>query len=453
MEPILTGLESNGVAVRRVDVTVESGLVRRYGVRQTPTYLVVSNGEEVTRLVGTHTAEELLQALRTPVGGPLVDTGSQGHRSPQGWDDLDAMPGFDEAPQTRLAPVSGGVSGTPRLAGFGRTVDATSRPSAKNRPSDANLGRSSQSEAMPSVSAADAIERARAATVRLRVHDDHGFGVGTGTVVDVHGDEALVMTCGHLFRDTDGKGRIEVDVFYAGETKTVAGQLIDYDANERDIAVVAIQPGVPMKAVEMIRVGEKPRTGQSVFSFGCDRGADPSRRDTRVTAVDKYNQHINMSNLEIDGAPIDGRSGGGLFDMQGRLIGVCNAADYKGDTGFYTGPGSIHWQLDRVNLGHLVQANAGNQGSHVNAEPNRLAGAGEPLVQLADARLSDQPMELTPANPARADTAVSDPSLGFGTDQEVIVIIRDKNSSAPSKVMTIDQPSQDFMRNLMTQTR
>ena len=66
---------------------------------------------------------------------------------------------------------------------------------------------------------ADAVERARAATVRLRVHDGHGYGAGTGTIIDTHGEEALVLTCGHLFRETDGKGKIEVDLFGRPDTK------------------------------------------------------------------------------------------------------------------------------------------------------------------------------------------------------------------------------------------
>ena len=133
------------------------------------------------------------------------------------------------------------------------------------------------------------------------------------------------------------------------------GQIVDYDSDTRDIALVEIRPGFPIAAVQLVTSQQQVRTGQTAFSFGCDRGDDPSRRDTRITGVNKYNQHLGVSNLEIAGAPIDGRSGGGLFDEAGRLIGVCNAADYKGDVGIYAGPGSIHWQLDRVGLSKLYQ--------------------------------------------------------------------------------------------------
>lgn len=435
MAGVLRQIESTGVAVRNVDVTVEPNLVKRHGIRETPTFLVIAGGKEVTRLVGTHTVEELITALRTPVGGPLVATGSQKRNSPADWKpfgDAPSVPSIDairETPQTRLAPATHDLAASQSRQRFGRMRQPSFDP-----PAATDVIPASASEAMPSLDFADAVQRAQAATVRLRVHDGHGYGVGTGTVIDVHGEEALVMTCGHLFRDTDGKGRIEVDVFHGGQVKTVAGQLIDYDADDKDIAVVAIQPGVAMEPVEVIKVGESTRTGQVAFSFGCDRGDDPTRRDTRITGVNKYNQHKGMSNLEIDGAPIDGRSGGGLFDQQGRLIGVCNSADYKGDVGIYTGPGSIHWQLDRVNLGRLARADA------------------SPSEPKADANVVElNPPAVTVPQDRLASAAL--PSREVGSEQEVIVIIRDRRQPADSQVMTIDQPSEDLMQNLLRYAR
>ncbi|MEM6365790.1 MAG: serine protease, partial [Planctomycetota bacterium] len=283
------------------------------------------------------------------------------------------------------------------------------------------------SESLPNVQLADAIERARAATVRLRVFDGRGYGAGTGTIIDTHGDEALVLTCGHLFRDGTKDDKIEVDLFVAGDVITVTGQLIDFDAGDRDIGLVAIRPGVMIQPVAVIADGEKPRTGESVFSFGCDRGDDPSRHDTRVTGVNKYNQNIGASNIEIEGAPIDGRSGGGLFDQRGVLIGVCNAADYKSDVGIYTGPGSIHWQLDRVRLSHLYR----------NGPKDAIAQAQTSMPQteisLAAAPIK-QPFE-----------AMSAPS-----SREMIVIFRDPSGSQRDEVVTLRSPDEALMRQIKT---
>ncbi|TWU63214.1 Thioredoxin [Crateriforma conspicua] len=437
MKPVLAQLERSGVAIRRVDVSSEPHLVRRYGVRQTPTYLVIADGKEVTRLVGSHSIDELRQALQTNPGGPHIPTGSQQSAAPP------RAAEFADTPRTRLAAAGPGATNPPRLAAFGRS---DVRP--QNVPSVATAG-NTMSETMPNVTMADAVERARAATVRLRVYDGHGFGVGTGTIIDSHGAESLVMTCGHLFRDTDGEGRIEVDLFVGGETKTVPGQLVDYDAEDRDIAVVAIQPGINIQPVKVIKHSQKVTTGQAAFSFGCDRGADPSRRDTRITGVDKYNQHLGVSNLEIDGAPIDGRSGGGLFDQNGCLIGVCNAADYKSDVGIYTGPGSIHWQLERVNLTHLAQGDAGTAVAPTNqfsaTVPAGGSPAAEPPVRLAALDAPAGGFDAGIVQPS----ALASPA---GQDRrEVIVIIRDPDQpDTQPRVLTIRQPSEALMNSLMT---
>ena len=318
-----------------------------------------------------------------------------------------------------------------------------------------------RSEPMPSVSLADAVERARAATVRLRVHDGHGYGAGTGTIIDTHGEEALVLTCGHLFRETQGKGKIEVDLYVGGEVRTVLGQIVDYDADTRDIALVAIRPGFPVQPVQLVSGKQQVRNGQTAFSFGCDRGDDPSRRDTRITGVNKYNQHLGVSNLEIAGAPIDGRSGGGLFDETGRLIGVCNAADYKEDVGIYAGPGSVHWQLDRVGLSKLYQG-----GGSDSQQPPAERIASLPGAALAGAAVSDTPSSLPQAalQPSALDSTSMNPaevglpaSLGAATAspsagiREVIVIVRDQG--ATSQVMTLDKPSEELMQLIRQQAR
>ena len=320
MQPVIAGLERRGVPVRHVDVQQEPQLASKYGIRQTPTYIVVSGGKELTRLVGAHTAIEIQRALHANPSGPLVQTGSD-HRNQLG-----------QVPETNLTPISAAADrrDPPSLAGIG-----------------------GRREAMPNIDLAGAVERAQAATVRLKVHDASGFGAGTGTIIDTHGNEALIMTCGHIFRESKGQGKVEVDMFVGGQTKTVLGQVIDFDADNHDIALVAIRPGFPVQAVPIVVSHDEVNNGQTAFSFGCDHGADPSRRDTRILSTDKINRHLG--NLEIQGAPVNGRSGGGLFDAQGRLIGVCNAADESGDTGVYTGPKSIRWQLDRVGLARLYQ--------------------------------------------------------------------------------------------------
>ena len=398
MKPTLKQLASDGTPIRHVDVTAEPELAQRHGIRQTPTYVVLSEGREMTRLVGTQSAEKLRQALTIESGGPLLRTGADLHQQ-----------SVLNAPETRL-----------------------SRPAARSV---------SNVEAMPSVAAADAVQQARAATVRLRVYEGRGFGVGTGTVIDRHGEEALVLTCGHLFRETKLQAKIEVDLFVGGEIKTVPGQVIDYDADERDIALVVIRPGFDIRPVTIHNPATTLQSGQTAFSFGCDHGDDPSRRDTRITAVNKYNQHVKASNVEIAGAPVDGRSGGGLFDAAGRLIGVCNAADYQDDIGIYTGPGSIKWQLDRVQLTRLYQTESAAPTaprSIPQSAPQNIPPS-EPQTRLASLNA-----------PAQNGTVASQPAAGVaaGTTQapeEMIVIIRDPSDPNGQRVLNVRQPTNELI--------
>src|SRR5262249_17853333 len=160
-----------------------------------------------------------------------------------------------------------------------------------------------------------------------------GYGFGTGTIIDIHDSEALVVTCGHLFRESKGKGQITADVFTTGAAQTVAGQLIGYDL-DRDIALISIQSGRGATAAKVAPLGFPVRPGDRASPYGCDKGADPSLPPTQITAVNKYK---GKPNFTAAGQPIDGRSGGGLFSAEGYLIGICNAADPTDDEGLYAG--------------------------------------------------------------------------------------------------------------------
>ena len=48
--------------------------------------------------------------------------------------------------------------------------------------------------------------------MRLRIDDADGHSVGSGTIIDTRSGEALVLTCGHIFRDSQGKGKITIDL-------------------------------------------------------------------------------------------------------------------------------------------------------------------------------------------------------------------------------------------------
>ncbi len=116
MKPVLDQLERSGVPIRHVDAVAEPHLAARYGIRKTPTFIVVSGGKEVTRLVGTQTLAELRAALAIDPSGRLVPTGAKSKS-------------FDEIP----APADTTCAGRWHDGSYDTDADVRRRPVASQR--------------------------------------------------------------------------------------------------------------------------------------------------------------------------------------------------------------------------------------------------------------------------------------------------------------------------------
>ena len=149
------------------------------------------------------------------------------------------------------------------------------------------------------------------------------------------------------------RARDELPATCVGENpqRDLPGKLIAFDLR-RDVGLVAMQPGVPVVAAKVGGAGDQPRKGDAVFSMGCNQGKPPTVIANQVLAVNRYH---GPANLVVGGRPIDGRSGGGLFDQEGVLVGVCCAADQEADEGLYSALGPIHAELDRSGLGFIYR--------------------------------------------------------------------------------------------------
>ena len=206
----------------------------------------------------------------------------------------------------------------------------------------------------------------------------------------------------------------------------VRGTLIAYEAEERDIGLVSIRPGIPVRPVPVASTDYRPQRGEPVFSVGCDHGANPTVRETTISAIDRY---AGPPNLEIHGHPVQGRSGGGLFSADGRIIGVCNAADLQEDRGIYAGLPTIYLELQQI---------------------------GQERIYMTDQSPSAAPSRTRPRVPlvpvsGRATSAVSQPSAA---EMEVICIIRSRdNVDRDGKVLMIDRPSTELIQLLARESQ
>lgn len=285
-----------------------------------------------------------------------------------------------------------------------------------------------------------AMQHALQATVRLRVEDAHGQSVATGTIVDMYGAEALVVTCGHVFRESGGRGKVMVELFAPGATAALPGQVLDYDLY-RDIGLVVIRPNVAVKPARVGTPQHALERGHTVFSIGCDRGDRPQVMASQIVGVNKY---VGPPNYVATGAPTEGRSGGGLFNDDGVLVGVCNAADPADNEGLYAALPTLHWQLDQVGQARIYGGKNGpgaNGASAIAATP--ATGAQPP----AAARESAVPASAMSAAPAGVDPVLM--LAQEHRDAEAIIIWRSStNPQGRPEVVRIERLTPDMRDQL-----
>ena len=428
MQPVLERMAGEGCPVQVIDVDQQPDVARQFQIKGVPTFVALTRGQETGRVVGATNYDRLVRLYRG-----TATPASESREVQQV-----SAPAYAEAAQA-----------TPAIP---REPAAASRSSYESQP-QAPSAESPQAAAL-------------AASVRLKIEDAKGYGFGTGTIIDVHDDEALVVTCGHLFRESQGKGPISVEMFAPGATQAVAGQLIAYNL-ERDIALVSIRPGIAVQPALVAPPGTSVRPQDGAFTVGCDKGADATIRQSRITAVNKYR---GKPNYTAAGAPIDGRSGGGLFTADGLLIGVCNAADPADDEGLYAGLASIHWQLDEIGQSAIYQRAAQNQAAGLAdaRQPAALqdeaaspVAAEAPLPALApsmpqrEAGVAVTPAVYQPeAAPASALPAGYESPVATEDDTEIVFIVRSKsNPRQQSEVFVVDGATPDLVSRISEAAR
>ena len=394
MAPLVGEITAAGWVVRHVDVDHEGDLVRRFGVTGVPCYVLLVKGQEVGRINGATTRgelETLLAKSRQPLGlaplaAPPAATALAGIPVPVTPAGAPLSTEPKAAPQTTGAAI---VTAVPPAAA--RQPDRPAAPRLKQPvvASGADQRTTAGGPQLDPTQRAALERRLMASTARLLVEDSQGVSRGTGTVIDCRQGEALILTCGHIFRDSQGKGRVEVDLFGPDGPRGVAGQVVSWDL-KRDLALVSIFTDSQIEPVRVGGADHNTQPGASVVTVGCDGGDDPTIHHSRVTAVDKY---LGPANVQVAGQPVQGRSGGGLFALDGTLIGVCNAADPADNEGLFAALPTIHEQLDEAGLAFVYRS----------VYPS--GGAGDVAAVSSGPALPSMPAEMPPVSFDRRDRA------------------------------------------------
>ena len=445
MEPALQQLRREGWAIQTVDVDRQPNLVKQFHIENLPTLAIICRDQEVDRLVGAAPYERILErvqraAARNQSGGVRGEGEGSGLATVASASATSEHANCDHAhgppgnPVQSSGPIvrgqSPGLTGFPLLATAATTGGSTSTsefttpsnqlsfdfqtPAAAHSQPSQDIARvtgptdAERRATLPTLSPEQAIARAAAATVRIRVDEANSTAYGTGTIVDVRGEEALILTCGHLFREMQPHSQLTIDLFPGtAQEVNLPSELIDFKAEGEDIGLISFRIPTPIEPVPILGRGEPVSVGQSAFSFGCDRGSDPTRRDTQIKSINRY---LGADNIEIVGAPVMGRSGGGLFDAQGRLIGVCNAANAEDDEGIYASADVVYTQIERLGLSELFTGSHPSSGA--NAAHAQLASA--PLAAPSPHQSAVSPSAPSPSAPSApsAPNAANSPRQG-----------------------------------------
>ena len=538
MEPVVEKLAQRGYPLRRVNVDDEPQLAERFGVTGVPCFVLLVDGHEVDRIVGATTVARLQRMFQqagyrpgTPSSGgllrgrrrlaqalqprvrrgqspdaamvPVVMPSSRSSQplgaSPAGGAAgrpfgsrptsrsmaADAVrPGLGKAPRWQGAATQSSVQGqSPPLE---NQSEPSRQPFAASPPVPAAPGAASASTA-----SGDLLRSLMEASVRIRVEDNDGRSVGSGTIIDADEGEALVVTCGHIFRDRRQGGFIEVDLFGPGNPRTVPGRLISHDLKS-DVGLVAIRTDGPVTTARLAPHDYTNSVGGAVINIGCNNGADPTARKSQITSIDKF---VGPPNVQVAGQPASGRSGGGLFTADGLMIGVCNAADPMDNEGLYAALASIHAQLAQSGItpilerplsaagGQTLVAQAapppmpqrmplGNGEGHPSASqpyrPGSTSSAGSGAAAIASAvsstaATSGQRGPMAPAMPVASqpvsqlperERAALDEIRSAQGWAEVICVIRPLDDpKAKTEIIVLDRASPGFIEQLTAASR
>ena len=352
MMPVVDRLARQGFAVTKIDVETQPKWAKHFDVSATPTCIIVADNTIYGRSSGILSVDRLKRAM--------VETERLAKSARQ---KKSKSPGSQYASHNRNS---------------GSTTNVRTQPSNQN----------SSVQTPAQSNSASPKQIAYQATVRLRVEDPEGISHGTGTIIDVRDGHALVLTCGHIFRESAGKGEIMVDYgFDQKNVKRSRGRLLQCDWDEKDVALVTMSIERKIQPVLLAPASQQFRRGESAFSVGCSHGKPPTVKDCQIKRVAMYglansNSNVKAKKIDTTVKPVDGRSGGGLFAADGRLIGVCNAAATEVDEGIYSAMENVFWQLKQARLTHITGASPQRLASNRSQNTSSTTGLKQPQKKV-----------------------------------------------------------------------
>lgn len=439
IQPHINALKNQGYPIRQIDISKQPNVSRQFRVDFVPTFILLVNGKEQKRFQGTTRVGELKGLMDAAIGET---------RKP------------NAASQQRPDPPP---RATPRQVEPKKKPSFLDRlmPGRREKPQPEPRGTTRGQE--PAKEMDIVTKGTMAASVRIRVTYDGKTQFGTGTIVQSRQGRSVILTCAHIMDLAGDNPKVQVDVFIKGKARTFVGKIVGHNI-ESDVGLIAIPTSSRLPYAPIARPDLDPKKGETVFSIGCNNGKDPTRENATLTAIDRY---IGPNNFETNHAPENGRSGGGLFNSKGRIIGVCSAANYKQNTGLYAGNKAIFDMLKK----HKLQSVYGEEiASKPEKKRTTLYDSDTPSDRFdpaAGAFALQNPGDVALFEPSANNTAADIESLipapihatrsndagsairrkidELGGDAEVTVVIRPRDPRKSSQIVVIPHASSNFI--------
>ena len=439
MAPIVSKLEREGLPIRKVDVEEERSLAEQYQVSSIPTFILIVDDREVERMSGAQ-AEGRIRQMLARVPGPVREAANDrlavdlGDSAPLPRPEV-TEPSEPRPPKkTYDISVAENPESPKRLWPFGK----------KPQPLAPSTVRGNNPLPMPGADVPATVSAAPMdASVRLRVMTGNKLVRGSGTMIESQAGRTTILTCSHISRGATNDTKVEVDLFRNGVPTTYVGTLLGSDP-VADIGLITIHTDEAFPACRMASDSMILAIGAKVVSVGCGGGEAPSREQLRVTDINRYK---GPDTLVCTGTPVQGRSGGGLFDESNNLVGVCFAATETGKSGVYCGLKPIYELLTKHDMGHLIPS-SGEESALADSEEEAPASELPGEARLRDEAPLAKLLSSAPAMPASAPPSSTSSAEEFAADDaEVVVVIRSRSAgSAGDKVILIHKPSRKFLQ-------
>lgn len=178
----------------------------------------------------------------------------------------------------------------------------------------------------------EVIQRAMRANVRLLIQTHLGTMFGSGVIVEVKDQQALIITNRHVidptFAESRGDYGMELDslpevevMFVSGAKQT--GEVIWLSPDKVDLALVRVACEDDKVRVADCKLFPAITHGESVFAVGNPIGLGWSLTRGTVSAIRQHDiGEREIPVIQTDTAINRGNSGGGLYNAQGQLIGI-----------------------------------------------------------------------------------------------------------------------------------